>query len=152
MLKRIVMLKRIAMLKRIVLPLSIGVALSPLALADVVLVANKQLPANSIDNELVSNVFLGKAFALPDGTRLIPLERPKEEPLKSAFHEKVTKKSIGQLNAYWSRLIFTGKNSPPNEVDDDEEVISLVKNNQNIIGYIDSASITDEVKVVLKVQ
>jgi len=129
----------------------ISMILSTVANAEVVLIANSNLPTNSIDKTLAGNVFLGKAFALPDGTRLIPLERPKDDPIKAAFHEGVTGKSIGQLNAYWSRLIFTGKNAPPNEVDDDEEVIELILANQNLIGYIDSASLSDGVKVVLTV-
>lgn len=127
-------------------------AASSLAQADVVVVANPNLPADSIDKTLVGNVFLGKAFALPDGTRLIPVERPKDEPVKEVFHSEVTGKTLGQLNAYWSRLIFTGKNAPPNEIDDDEEVIELIKGNENLIGYIDSESVTTDVKVVLTIK
>ena len=138
------------MMKRFLLTLSLGMACSPLLMAEVVVVANTKLPVDSIDVELVGNVFLGKAFALPDGTRLIPLERPKDAKIKEDFHAKVTKKDLGQLNAYWSRLIFTGKNAPPNEVDDDEEVLALIKGNENIIGYVDSGSVTSDVKVVLK--
>lgn len=124
---------------------------SAFAHAEVVLIANNNLPADSIDKTLAANVFLGKAFALPDGTRLIPLERPKDDPSKPVFHENVTGKSLGQLNAYWSRLIFTGKNAPPNEVDDDEEVIALILGNQNLIGYVQKESVTDGVKVVLSI-
>lgn len=124
---------------------------SAVAHADVVLIANQKLPADSIDKNLISNVYLGKAFALPDGTRLIPLERPKDLEIKEEFHSHITGKSLGQLNSYWSRLIFTGKNAPPNEVDEDEDVIELIVGNENLIGYVDSSSVTDAIKVVYRV-
>lgn len=125
--------------------------ISTVAHADVVLIANNNLPADNIDKTLAANVFLGKAFALPDGTRLIPLERPKADPAKAIFHEQVTGKSLAQLNAYWSRLIFTGKNAPPNEIDDDDEVIELILDNENLIGYVNRESLSEGVKVVLSV-
>lgn len=124
---------------------------SAFAQADVVLIAHNSLPTDSIDKTLAANIFLGKAFALPDGTRLIPLERPKSDPAKAVFHKNVTGRSLSQLNAYWSRLIFTGKNPPPTEVDEDEEVVSLILGNQNLIGYIQRESLTDGVKVVLTI-
>ncbi len=140
------------MLKKTLLAITASMAFSSLANADVVLIANSKMPADSLDKTLVANVFLGKAFSTGDGYRLIPVERTKDNPAKEAFHSFVTGKTLGQLNAYWSRLIFTGKNAPPNEIDDDEEVIELVKGNENLIGYIESESLTPDVKVLLTVK
>lgn len=58
--------------------------------------------------------------------------------------------SSSQVNAYWSKLIFTGKGSMPTELASDAEIISTILSNQGAIGYIDSASITSDVKVIAK--
>ena len=36
----------------------------------------------------------------------------------------------------------------PKEVDSDSEVIQLISNNPDLIGYIDKSSVTDSVKVI----
>jgi hypothetical protein len=45
-------------------------------------------------------------------------------------------------------LVFTGKGTPPKEISSETDVIELVKNNQNIIAYIDSDKVTGDVRVI----
>ena len=59
-------------------------------------------------------------------------------------------KSGSQLKSYWSKLVFTGKGTPPKVVANDAEVISLISANPNLIGYIDAAAVTGTVKVIAK--
>ena len=46
------------------------------------------------------------------------------------------------------QLVFTGKGTPPKEISSETDVIELVKNNQNIIAYIDSDKVTGDVRVI----
>jgi ABC-type phosphate transport system substrate-binding protein len=64
------------------------------------------------------------------------------------FEKKVLNKSASQIKAYWSKLVFTGKGTPPKEVSSDAEVINLIKSNPNLIGYVDESSVTGDVKVI----
>jgi len=57
---------------------------------------------------------------------------------------------VSKLKGHWSKLIFTGKGTPPKEVSTDAEVIELVAANPNIIGYINASSVTDKVKIAGK--
>ena len=61
-------------------------------------------------------------------------------------------KTPSQLNAYWSRLIFTGKGKPPKQYFDDAEVLETVLEEEDSVGYIDSSSIAEGVKVIFTVQ
>jgi len=70
-------------------------------------------------------------------------------PLRSQFDEKGVGRSSAQLKAHWSKLIFTGKGTPPLELATEAAVIEHVTQNPNAIGYVDVASVTDGVKVVL---
>ncbi len=123
---------------------------SSLANAEVLLIANKNFPEESISLSLVSNIYLGRAFALPSGAKVVPLERPKHFDIKANFHQKLHGKSVNQLNSYWSRLIFTGNNPPPAEVEHDEDVVRLVQQDSRYIGYINSKNLDPAVKVLLK--
>ena len=67
---------------------------------------------------------------------------------RKEFDSNVLSKSGSQLKAYWSKLIFTGKGSPPKEVSNDADVIDLISKNPSMIGYIDAASLNDTVKSV----
>ena len=48
-------------------------------------------------------------------------------------------------------MVFTGKTQQPKEVADDAEVIAKVSSDPQAIGYVDSGSVNDSVKVVLKI-
>ncbi len=48
-------------------------------------------------------------------------------------------------------MVFTGKAQSPKEVADDAAVIGKVSENSKAIGYVDSGSVNDSVKVVLTI-
>jgi ABC-type phosphate transport system substrate-binding protein len=104
----------------------------------------------SIDSDIVSRIFLGKTSDFPSGDQAIPVDQDEGSATRDAFNNSVLGKNSSQLKAYWSRLIFTGKGTPPKEVGDDAAVKSLVAANPNMIGYIDSSAVDDSVKVVHK--
>ena len=122
------------------------------AWADIVLVGNANLSADQLNHSLVSKIYLGRAFSLPDGTPVMPIERNKHDPIKKEFHQKLHSRSLNQLNSYWSRLIFTGRNPPPAEVESDEDVLQLVKHQATLVGYIRSENLTPDVKVLLRLK
>ena len=69
-------------------------------------------------------------------------------PTRTSFYNQVANKNESQMRSYWSGLIFTGKGQPPASVADDAAMIQRVASDSNAIGYVDSASVTDEVKVI----
>ena len=117
------------------------------AVADVVVVVH---PSNSatLSGKDVQRIFLGKEKKFSTGNESIPVNHAAGENLRTQFDEDVLGRSTAQISAYWSKLVFTGKGIPPKEVTSDQEVIDLIKQNQSVIGYIDSASVTADVKVV----
>lgn len=120
------------------------------AQAEIAIVVNTSVGLSQITSDVASDIFLGKLDALPDGTRMVPIDQEDGQAARSEFYSKVVKKDAAQLNAYWSRLIFTGKGEPPKKVADNAEVIALVKSNPNIIGYVDGSAVNSSVKVLLR--
>lgn len=104
--------------------------------------------SSSIENKQISRIFLGKMKSFPGGGQVLPINQSEGSAARSIFEKTVLKKSASQMKAYWSKLVFTGKGTPPKEVDNDAQVIDLVKSNPNLIGYIDESAVTPDVKVI----
>lgn len=106
--------------------------------------------AAALNADVVSKLFLGREKSFPGGATAVPLSLAEGSAAAGEFNDKVLKKSFSQLKAYWSKLLFTGKGTPPKEVTSDAEMLQLVANNPNMIGYVDAKSVDSTVKVVLK--
>jgi len=68
--------------------------------------------------------------------------------VRASFNGGVLGKSESQYSAFWSKLVFTGRGTPPESVSSQEEMLQLVATNPNTLGFIDESLVTDAVKVV----
>ncbi|MEQ3692081.1 MAG: phosphate ABC transporter substrate-binding protein [Thalassolituus sp.] len=123
---------------------------SQLASAETAVIVSNSNANASIDGDVISRMFLGKTSKFPDGGQAVPIDQNDGTPARDAFNDSILGKNSSQLKAYWSRLIFTGKGTPPKQAGDDAAVKALVAANPNMIGYIDSSAVDDSVKVVHK--
>jgi ABC-type phosphate transport system substrate-binding protein len=121
-----------------------------LANAEVAVIVSASNANSALDQDTISRVFLGKTSNFPDGSQAIPVDQNEGSASREAFNDKVLGKSSSQLKAYWSRLIFTGKGTPPKESGSDADIKNLVAKNPNLIGYVDSSVVDSSVKVVFK--
>ncbi len=115
--------------------------------ADIAVVVHPSVPDNGA-SDVISKVFLGKAKSLPSGQKIVPINLEQGDPIREEFNDKVLNKSESQLKSYWSKLIFTGKGQPPKDVGSEADVIKLVADNPNIIGYVSPGAVTAGVKVL----
>jgi len=130
--------------KSLCLPLLI---LSTSVLADIAVVVNAA-NGNTLDDNDISRVFLGKMKKFDNGASLELINLTADNAAREEFEQKVLGKSSSQVKAYWSKLIFSGKGNPPKELRSDAEVLKYVAANPNAIGYVDAVSIDASVKVL----
>ncbi|CCQ09263.1 ABC-type phosphate transport system, periplasmic component [Pseudoalteromonas luteoviolacea B = ATCC 29581] len=104
--------------------------------------------ASTIDASTIEKIYTGKVKAFPDGSKVTPIRLAEGNPISEEFNSKALNKSSSQLKAYWSKLIFTGKGTPPDEVNSDAEMLKLVAANPDHIGFVSSSAVTGDVKVV----
>ncbi|CAM3027209.1 phosphate ABC transporter substrate-binding protein [Pseudoalteromonas distincta] len=103
--------------------------------------------ASSVDADTIKKIYLGKSKSFSNGEKVNPVNQD-NTTVADEFNDKVVGKSSSQLNAYWSKLIFTGKGTPPEKLASDQAVIDFVAANNDAIGYIDSSKVSDKVKVI----
>ncbi len=128
-----------------ILAMIVAFLMIPMVWADVVVIVN---PSNQVNlsPEEIKNIFLGKAKYFPDGKPALPIQLKEGSPGYENFAEHVLQKNDNQLRAYWSRLVFTGRSTPPKEIATEEEVVNLVAHNPNLIGYV-SQDVVQKAKV-----
>jgi len=119
------------------------------AFSQVAVVVSAKSDIGTLTSEQVSSIFLGKSDKFPNGTTALPLDQTAGSAIRSGFYDKVTGKSEAQVKAAWSRLVFSGKGTPPKEISSSAEVKKLVVANPNTIGYIEKSAVDSSVKVVL---
>ncbi|CBL46960.1 Hypothetical protein HDN1F_33770 [gamma proteobacterium HdN1] len=120
--------------------------------ADVAVIVSSKNNETALDSAAISNIFLGKLLAFPSGGTVIPIDQAQGNSARTDFLSKVLKRTEEQYKSYWVRLIFSGGGQPPLQVRDDMEVIDLVSQNPSVVGYVDAAAVTGDVKVVFTIQ
>lgn len=133
---------------KICIAIYLGLVFVTPADADVAVIVH---PANqqSLSDTDIKNLFSGKQKSFPDGKPAIVLSLPEGDSNLSAFNNKVLGKTDSQMKAYWSKVMFTGKGTPPKEVTP-SEMLKLVAENPNTIGIADAASVSSAVRVIGK--
>lgn len=111
-------------------------------------------PANTsvLDKAAIERIYMGKTNNFDNGRAALPINASKGTATREEFNKLVIGRTDAQVNAYWSKLLFTGKGTPPKELATDQEIIATVSANQDAIGYVDASSVTDSVKVVATFQ
>lgn len=143
------MLIKMPKLAKALLILAPSLLLSTVSFAETVVVVNPG-NGNSLTAQDITRIYQGKKKSFADGSTIVPLDQKNGSAGRAEFVKALLNKSPQQYKAYWAKLLFTGKGTPPKSVDSSAEVKSLVAKNPSTIGYIDVADVDASVKVVHK--
>lgn len=111
--------------------------------AETVVIVSQKNPATRMFSEQAAQFFLGKS------NLFTPVDQAEGSPIRADFYHKVADKDPAQVKALWSKLVFTGKATPPKEYAGNAEVKKAVAADPKAIGYIDKSAVDDTVKVIL---
>ncbi|MES2117218.1 MAG: hypothetical protein V4578_18800 [Pseudomonadota bacterium] len=120
-------------------------AMAAPAQAELVIIVNPQNPATRMFPSQAAQFFLGGSVLFT------PIEQAENSPIRAEFDKKVLEKTPAQVEAIWSKIVFTAKGKPPKECKSSAEVKKAVAENVNAIGYIEKAAVDDSVKVIATV-
>lgn len=117
------------------------------AFAKIAVIGNRANSNAQLSADEIAKIFLGKTRAFPNGNPANPIDHAAGK-VRDEFLAKVLHKSEPALKSYWSTLIFTGNGSPPEILIDDSTIKKYVTENPNAVGYIDSSSADDTIRVL----
>lgn len=105
-------------------------------MADVYVIGHTSNAAPALSKSQVADLYLGRARAFPSGEFALIFDQPRDAEARQRFYQAYTGMALPQVNAYWSRLMFTGQVQPPLQLPDDRAVTDVVKRNPSAIGYV----------------
>ena len=118
--------------------------------AEPVVVVNAASAVKQLSKDEVVNIFLGRYRRLPDGEMAIPIDQPEGSALRSDFYRKLVNKDLNEINAYWARLIFSGRTSPPVQAASAAEVTALLTRSVSSVAYVDRSQADKRFRIVLE--
>jgi ABC-type phosphate transport system substrate-binding protein len=135
------------MIKRLFLALVLIAPFSA-SMADVVVIVNSQNSVSSMKKSELARLFLGKSTSFDNGSKAEVVNQISASASRASFDSDLLGKTTSQINAYWSKQMFSGSGTPPEELNGDLAVLQHVAANPNSIGYIEATAVNDAVKVV----
>jgi len=119
-----------------------------LSLADIVVVANKENQIEMLTKKQIIDIYMGRKSTFPNGEVVLPIDQATDSTTRKLFYQNLVDKTVSEINAYWARLLFSGRATPPRVVENGSSVINIIKKNKSVIGYILLEDLTDDVRVL----
>jgi len=119
------------------------------AWAEVVVVVSSQNPTETLSRAELSDIYLGRLNRFPSGVAVELVDQRESSPAYNEFYRSYLEKTPTQIKAHRSKLIFTGRGQPPALVANDSAMANIIAVSPRAIGYLDSATIDERLRVVL---
>ena len=140
-------MRRANFLLSLIITVLLGLA-TPAARAELVVVVNARSGVAAMTRNEVINIFFGRYRQFFNGLETEPVDLPDSHPDRARFYQALVGKDLSDVNAYWSRLTFSGRMLAPPRLASPEEVLKWVSTHPGGIGFIDLAKADARVRVV----
>jgi hypothetical protein len=124
------------------------ILLPALARAELVVVAHPDSGIKEMTRDELINIYLGRFRRLANGLVAEPIDAPGESPLRSLFYQQLVGKSLSEINAYWARLVFSGKTRPPLSSPSTDEAVKYVSQKPAALTYLPREQVDGRVRIV----
>ncbi|MBU0992348.1 MAG: substrate-binding domain-containing protein [Proteobacteria bacterium] len=115
--------------------------------ADVLIIANKDVPDTTLSSDDVKKIFLGKNVQWSNNAHII-IVISKNEDIHKDFLKRYVKRTASQYKAYWRNMLFTGNGIEPRSFDSEEKLMEYVANTPGVVSYIDSGTVPVNVNTI----
>lgn len=99
-------------------------------------VVNENADLTALSHKQVLSLFLGRAQFLPTGSRVKTIDFPVDSKVRADFYQSLTGKNIADIDAYWARLRYSGRASPPQPLADSSEIMEMVRQQEAALAYL----------------
>tara|TARA_B100000700_G_scaffold5769_1_gene6237 strand:- start:1131 stop:1574 length:444 start_codon:yes stop_codon:yes gene_type:complete len=116
----------------------------------IVVVTNLNNDVQVLDKKEIIDLFMGKYSAFPNGRQATPIDIELNDELKGQFYKSLVGLPLARVNAYWSRLKFSGRVKPPAIEQTMEDVKQRLEDDESALAYVYESYVTDKMKVVYR--
>lgn len=111
----------------------------------VVLVTSNSSLSQPLSREQVRNLYMGASL----GYGLKPVALPPKNRLRALFNTQVIGLPESRIQSYWAQMKFTGRMSPPREIDTEKALLEYLKDNPEAVGYCNTEThLPDSLRII----
>lgn len=125
---------------------------SGVAVAELVVVVNARNGVAAMTRNEVINIFFGRNRQFFNGVEAMPVDLEDAHPKRAQFYKSLVGKDLSEINAYWSRQIFTGGMQAPPRLASTEDVLKWVAARPGGIGFVELSRADARVRVVYELK
>lgn len=100
------------------------------------IVVNAGNPSTAESKATLSKLFLKKVREWGDKQKVTAYDLDEKSEARQAFSDAIHGKSVSAIKSYWQRMIFSGRDVPPDEIGAEAEVLRKVAADRGAIGYV----------------
>jgi hypothetical protein len=93
-------------------------------------------PMLTLNRKFVEDAFLKKATRWPNQDVIRPADLAPRFTARRRFSQEVLDRSVAAVQAYWQQRIFSGRDVPPPQFDNDDKVVEYVLKHEGAVGYV----------------
>ena len=127
---------------------SLIVFLVSMASAELVIIVNKDNPANNIPMSKLKQVYTGDLKLWDNSKKVVPVDLSEKDPMAIKFVTTVLGVDMDTKRAYWIKKVFSGAGTPPHVEKDEKSVVKFVATEAGAIGYVQKENVDNSVKVI----
>lgn len=118
--------------------------------SDLVVVVSAKSGIERLSRAELVNIYMGRYRVLPGGRVAYPIDLPDTQPARAQFYRKLVGKDLSEINAYWARLVFSGKTNPPRQASHTAEAVEWIVSREGAVAYLERNRVDERLKVVLE--
>lgn len=113
-----------------------------------VVIVNPNNPANEADRRFLEDAFLKKITRWSNDEVIKPVDLSPSSPVRRRFSDEVLHRSVEAVKGYWQQRIFSGRDVPPPEFDNEDDVVRFVAQHEGGLGYVSGTTKLEGVKTI----
>ncbi len=122
------------------------------ASAELVVIVNVRSGVAAMTRGEVINIFFGRYRQFFNGIEAEPVELADGRPERGRFYRALVGKELSDIDAYWSRQVFSGRAKPPVQVKTPEELLKWVASHPGGIGFVELSLVDARFQVVYELK
>jgi ABC-type phosphate transport system substrate-binding protein len=119
---------------------------------DILVVVNAVNPIAQLTKQQVTDLYMGRVHYFPSGGAVMKIDAPGDSILRRDFYKELVGLSLPDVNAYWARLMFSGRATPPMQVSNSKDIALLVAQNPSALGYIHKEDENEKTKTIFVIK
>ncbi len=116
----------------------------------VVVVTSTNNQVDELKKRELIDLYMGKYSAFSNGKAATPIDIVEDEKLKEQFYKELVGLPLARVNAYWSRLKFSGRAKPPSTESSIADIQRRLVGDESALAYVYESKVTNDMKVVYR--